>query len=237
MKPTVEILIPNQNAFEALELCIESIRKHTKYPYKIRVYDDASTNKVDIEYLTKQEDVITFRGYDKKGHGGSVNTLLAYCEADYGMILDCDMQILERGWLTEMVALMNDDIVIITSVENDYNSHRPSLPVWFKSWFMMVNIKAYRDGMVSDWSNATVEYKGKEVFSPVGGRFWLKILNDNPKSYKIIDVPKSIEKKYYHIAHVSVISMENHVDQPEIAKVKDAKFAEIRTALKKLRGQ
>lgn len=233
---TVEILIPNQNAFEALELCIESIRKYTEYPYKIRVHDDASTNEVDIEYLVKQDDIITFRTYDKKGHGGSINTLLAYCEADYGMILDCDMQILERGWLTEMVALMRDDMVIIASVEEDYNSARPSLPVWYKSWFMMINIVAYRDGMVSDWSNTMVEYKGKKVFCPVGGRFMLKVLNDNPKEYRNLYVPESIERKYHHFAHVSVISMETHEEQPKLAIDKDQKFKEIKTALKKLRS-
>jgi len=50
---TCSILISNYNSFETIQLCIESIRKYTDYPHKIVVYDDCSTNEMDVAYLNE----------------------------------------------------------------------------------------------------------------------------------------------------------------------------------------
>lgn len=53
---TVSILISNCNSFDAIQLCIESIRARTDYPnYQIIVHDDESPNGVDIKYLEEAE--------------------------------------------------------------------------------------------------------------------------------------------------------------------------------------
>ena len=89
---SVSILISNLNSFEAIQLCVESVRKHTKYPdYKIIVYDDTSWNKVDLAYLRiarNQGWLKLIEGETRVGHGGSVNALLEACNTDLAMILD-----------------------------------------------------------------------------------------------------------------------------------------------------
>jgi len=70
----VSIVIPNLNCYEMLQLCIESVRKFTKYSnYKIIVCDDNSQNRVDLEYLHECQDKgwLTLYEHDKRhGHGG-----------------------------------------------------------------------------------------------------------------------------------------------------------------------
>jgi len=238
---SVSVLIPNFNGFEAIQLCIESLRLYNKYPYKIIVYDDASYNDdIDLKYLRDCADkgwIKLIEGKKRIGHGGALTYLINNYQTDMAMILDNDVQITGYGTIEGMVDLMRNDIVIATGIEDNYNSAQPSLPVWFQSWFMMINMEAYRDGMEVDWRPGKVEYRGRDVYCPVGGKLWLKLRYDNPKGYKIALVPDSIKKRYHHFAHVSVISMETHKDQPKLAVARDAKMVEIKKELKKLRGQ
>lgn len=237
---TVSILISNYNSFEAIKLCLESVRKYTKYPHSIMVYDDASTNKVDLEYLTKAHYdnwIKLLTGKTRLNHGGVLNELLDVCNTDLAMILDNDVQILETGWLEDMVKLMEDDVLIATGIEGNYKSGRPSLPDWFQSWFMMLNMDAYRDGMEVDWKACWTTHKGEEVVSPTGGKLWLKMRNDNPKGYRHILIPWQIQIKYHHFAHVSCIATSSPMDEAWLIKAREEKLGEIRQELIKLRGQ
>jgi len=170
---TCSILISNYNSFETIQLCIESIRKYTDYPHKIVVYDDCSTNEMDVAYLNearKNEWIQPIFGSKRLNHGGAINTLLNYCDTDLAMILDNDIQILKAGWLEEMVNLVGSKELCFCGIEHNYPSGRPSLPDWMQTWFIMINMRAYRDGMEVDWRRG---YKNG-IMLPVGGRLWLK---------------------------------------------------------------
>lgn len=240
---TVSILISNYNSWEAIQLCIESVRKYTKYPHKIIVYDDFSTNKVDRLYLDevwKKGWIRPIFGFEHLGHGGAINELLAYCDTDLAMILDNDVEILESSWLGEMASLVKSDTLGIIGMEKDYNSAQPSLPDWFRSWFMMINMETYNDGMQADWKTGSgTAYGGKQLFYPVGGKLWLKQKFENPKGYKFIPIPSYIERKYHHFAHVSILGTlaDNEPNLEALEKARDMKFKEVRESLARLRSQ
>ena len=252
---TVDILIPNYNSFEAIELCIESIWKYTNTPFSIIVYDDGSTNGVYLEYLRKVHDIgrITLvKGPRRIDHGGAINMLLYCSNADYAMILDNDVEILRAGWLADTLALMDEKTLLAAGIERDYQSARLSYPDWFQSWFMMINMKAYRDSMSVDWEKEFVNKHDPAVapfivgrphyeesdaaLLPVGTRLMIKLATDNPSGYKIQPIPEAIQKKFRHHAHVSSIATEDPSDTPEFIEARRRKMTEIRKALERLRA-
>lgn len=156
--PIVDILIPNFNGREALELCIESIAAHTSEAHRVIVYDDASPNAKDREYLAWArgrgwvEHIIV--GREHTGHGGALNALLDACTAPYAAIVDNDIQILRKGWLSGLLALASDPHILIACTEKPTYGYcsRGYRPGMFLLWFGLLNMKAYRDGMMVDWS-------------------------------------------------------------------------------------
>jgi len=229
------ILISNYNSFETIELCIESIRKHTKYPHEIIVYDDCSTNTVDRAYLAKAKKkkwIKTILGKTRLNHGGAINMLLSRCKTDLAMILDNDIQILEDGWLEETVQLVGNKDLCLCGIEHNYNSAQPSLPDWMQTWFILLNMKAYRSDMEVDWRRAHED----GIMLPVGARLWLKARDDNPWGYRFIyPVPKHITSKYHHFGHISCIATESPGDQDWLIKARQKKLAEVDRALLELR--
>lgn len=237
---TVSILISNYNSYEALQLCIESVQKYTEYPYKIIVCDAKSDNKIDHEYLKKAEQderVEVVWGNEWTKHGATVDILLNHCDTDLAMILDSDIEILDYSWLKEMIDLIKDDIILISNVEKDYKSGVPSLPDWFQSWFMMLNMNAYKDGMQTSWLHGSGVYNGRELFFPTGGFFWAKLQTDNPMGYKLMSIPDYIQKKYHHFAHVSILGTlaPNEPDLERLQKARDEKFSLVCARLTMLR--
>lgn len=231
------ILVSNYNSWESIQLCLESVRKYTKYPHKMIVYDDCSTNEVDIKYLVQAGEkgwMLAFFGTQRLNHGGVLNLLLKNCVTDLAMILDNDIQIIESGWLEEMVNLVDDKTLIISGIEKDYKSGKPSYPDWFQTWFMMINMEAYRDGMEVDWSRVTEE----GIMIPVGAKLHIKMKEDNPKGYRFITpIPDYIQRKYCHFAHVSSIATHDLSDTPEFIKAREGKLGMIKHELNKLRGE
>ncbi len=251
------ILISNYNSFETIQLCIESIKKYTKYPYKILVYDDASTNGVDLQYLrdkANKEWINLIEGDLRLNHGGALNQLLTRCKTDLAVILDNDIQILESGWLEVAVSLMREKVLGLCTIEYGYKSHQLSYPDWFQTWFMMLNMQAYRDGMEIDWNrvneNKNIEpYKSlmknddrfdrfNSIMLPPGTKLLMKLMYNNPKSYELISpVPGHIKMKYRHYVHISSTATESPDDTPAFRKIREDKFAIIKNELKKLRSQ
>ena len=73
-KRKVQILMPNLNSFEAVQLAVESIHHYTRHTnYEFIVYDDCSINDVDVDYLreAKRRGWITdlIEGQKHIGHG------------------------------------------------------------------------------------------------------------------------------------------------------------------------
>ena len=170
MSKSVAICIPNRNAFEMIELCIESILYYTKYPnYKIIVFDDfsylPSVNKEprlpasDISYLRKCRDEGLLELHENSGppltHGGSLNRLLhEYAkDYDYVAILDNDIQIKGYNWLADLVNIAESNPKTLAVVDSKIGgfarwAYRTPIHLW---WFGLLNMQAYQDGMKVDW--------------------------------------------------------------------------------------
>jgi len=171
---TASILISNCNSFDAIQLCIESIRARTDYPnYQIIVHDDESPNGVDIKYLEEAEAkgwIRLIRGNRKRWaeeretfsaqghpapywHGCAVNILInETCQTDLAMLLDCDIFIKNPDWLSCMAQSIEDDTLVVAAEwPPHWQSPGNCVPGWYRPSFCMINMKAYHDGMEVDW--------------------------------------------------------------------------------------
>lgn len=116
-----DIIIPVWNNLEITKDCIFSIRKHTKYPYKLVLIDNASSSptKEYLVSLKKDKDVILIRNEKNLGFIGAVNQGLEYSKAPYTCIMNNDT-VATEGWLDEMVDVLekNKDIGLINPSSN-----------------------------------------------------------------------------------------------------------------------
>lgn len=160
------ILIPNRNSFEAVQLCIESIRKYTKYPnYGIIVYDDGSNNGIDLEYLKQArkkgwiEELII--GLDKPtfahpdmGHGGALNILInEACQTSLAMVVDSDVYIKDYDWLSGLIYEIDfrKDLAVCDIIPKGmFTVQGYRMPSCDLS-FGLINMEIYKDNMQVDW--------------------------------------------------------------------------------------
>jgi len=255
---TVSILISNRNSYDAIQLCIESVRHYTEYPdYQIIVYDDYSDNEIDLPYLREKQELGWLRLIEGKGrrdHGGALNVLVnEVCQTDLAMIMDCDIQILRSGWLTDMVNLISTDEKAI-AVCNYLGIKRRGPEVYVgpfcEFWFGLLNMVAYRDGMQVDWEPVIISDKEemrkyaesldvntlKFFILDVGSKLPVKVLYDNPKGYRFISpLPEDINKAYKHYLQVTC-----HLEAkgPQATEIKDhakSKLVTMREQLGRLR--
>lgn len=236
---SVEILIPNFNSGEAIELTIETIRAYAGYPFTMTVRDDATWSVPDksiqlfegygdLAYLRACRDMgwlNLIEGETRVMHGTSVGIMLAQCKADLAMIVDCDMQFVTHGWLADMVDLQEKtNAALIVKME-----HFPDDNDCLQSWFVMVDMAQYP--LVRDnW-----EYREREDGKPgqraTGHFIWRNVLS---RGLAWVPTPESIIKKYYHHAHISVLSA------PQIGpnwEVRRRKYARVQSELKKFRRE
>lgn len=262
---TCSILISNYNSFEAIQLCLESVRKYTQYPHKVMVFDDASTNEVDVKYLRKAlEDGLIHKlieGKKQLTHGGALNILInGLCNTDYAVVLDCDTQIKGYGWLTDLMNLASRDpgILAVCNFKHEGINSYGYRTGFYTFWFGFLNMVAYRDGMQVDWILSR-ENRNKEpykslfdflsgipkpetfdenvVFNDPGSQLWVKVRYDNPKGYRVINVPVGILAKYRHFGHISMISIPHPSHSEQVKFNRETRFAQIRTELARLRCQ
>jgi len=98
---TCNIVIPAFNLVEHTKLCIESIRKHTEYPYNIVAIDDNSSDDT-YKYLSQQKDIKTIKNDSLQGWWATLNMGIKAKKADYYVFMDRD-NIVTDGWLTKLV--------------------------------------------------------------------------------------------------------------------------------------
>jgi len=257
------ILISNYNSFEAIQLCIESVKKYTKYPHKIIVFDDASINEIDLEYLreAKKKGMIheLIEGQKQRTHGGSLNILInENCETDYAAILDCDVQIKDYNWLQDLMDLASRDPKILAICDFKHegitdDGYRTGIYLF---WFGLLNMTAYRDDMQVNWM-LSKENRNEEPYKSLfsfltgipkpagfnenlaindpGSKLWVKMRYDNPKGYKVVNVPAEIFAKYHHYGHISMISIPHPNHSAQVNINRETKFAQIKNELARLR--
>ena len=264
---TVSILIPNRNSREALKLTIESIRFYTDYPYKIIVYDDCSTNDIDIPYLKKAESkgwLKLYQGENRVGHGGVLNELInKICDTDYAVVMDSDTEIKGHSWVKDFLSVVNSDVIAVVDIIDRRTTWKGyNIPVCDFS-FGFLNMELYRDNMDVDWrvmaggtdrrqqpyksifadiyppDRAKLDPRFDENFVSIdpGGKFWLRAHHGNPKGYKMLDMPAALKPKYHHHGHISYISVLEDTFTERVKQGREAKFRIINKQLEELRCQ
>jgi hypothetical protein len=258
------ILISNYNSFEAIQLCVESIRKYTKYPHKIVVLNDHCINKVDDIYLRdcqKKGWIELYESSEQLTHGGVLNKLMnEICDTELAALLDCDVQIKATGWLDDLIECVVDPKVLavceIAGVR--ISSYGYYVPGFYRLCFSLLNMEAYRDGMQVDWRHEW-ETREKEPYKNMfrclddiprprnfndnsvdvdpGSKLWVKVNYDNPKGYGVVSLPEKVNSKYYHYGHISMISIPNPTHSKSVAQVRTERMGKIGEELRRLRCQ
>lgn len=110
----VSIIITTYNQNTLLEKCIDSIRKKTDYKnYKIFLIDDGSLEKIGEKIKKKFPFVdVTINksnlGFSKSNNIGIKKALRNY-NPDYILLLNDDIEIVQRNWLKEIIKIAESD--------------------------------------------------------------------------------------------------------------------------------
>lgn len=197
----VSILVTNRDSYEAIQLCIESIREYTQYPYKIIVFDDRSRNGIDLDYLRNKQEKGWLELHENKTpfpltHGGSLNVLInQICNTDYAVIMDCDVMIRGRDWLSDFVGMVERDekiLAVVDTKDKGYTWKGFRSPI-YHFWFGLLNMKAYNDGMRVSWIN-NVEDASQEPYRSLFAD--LSEAKDNPYFMSLVKQGKVVLEKW-----------------------------------------
>lgn len=109
MAKRCDIIIPVWNQLEVTRDCVNSIVKHTDYPYRLIIIDNASDSPT-ADYLKnlkceKYLDLLLTRNEKNLGFVKAINQGIAVSDAPYLCIMNNDT-IATAGWLDEMVAVI-----------------------------------------------------------------------------------------------------------------------------------
>ncbi|MEJ5992465.1 glycosyltransferase family 2 protein [Ramlibacter sp. PS3R-8] len=106
--PLVSIIVPTRDALAITRLCIESVRRHTRYPrYEILLVDNQSVDADALAWMRSQQDagLVRLLRYDAPFNYAAINNM-AVQEAAGQLVclLNNDTEVMEPGWLEEMVS-------------------------------------------------------------------------------------------------------------------------------------
>lgn len=108
-EPLVSLIIPTRNGLNLLKQCIESIRSKTTYVnYEILVIDNGSDDPEVLNYLLEidQLENIKVIGDDRPFNYSQLNnTAVKYANGEYIGLINNDIEVINEGWLNEMLSL------------------------------------------------------------------------------------------------------------------------------------
>ena len=103
----VTIIIPTKDKVDFLQVCIESIRKHTTHPsYEILVISNNSEKEETYAYLERamRAKILRFLRYDIPFNYAAINNFaVRHCDSPYLLFLNNDTQVTNAEWLTSML--------------------------------------------------------------------------------------------------------------------------------------
>ncbi len=104
--PLISIIIVTRDKPDLLKACLESIRTKTSYEnYEIIVVDHRSENSKTMEYLRSLECEVL--RYDEEFNFAKINNFASeHAKGDYLLFLNDDTEVMECGWLEEMVSIL-----------------------------------------------------------------------------------------------------------------------------------
>ncbi len=105
----VSIIIPAFNELAYCTQCVQSILKHTTYPYKLILVDNGSTDGVGKYFDSVPGATVVHTG-ENKGFSGGVNAGLAHVEG-HALLLNSDT-VVPPHWLSRLVQPFSRDASI-----------------------------------------------------------------------------------------------------------------------------
>ncbi len=108
--PLVSIIIPTKDQKDLLKTCIDSILSKTDYQnYEIVIVDNGSIERSTKDYFSFLFDVKNIRvlKYSKPFNFSAINNYaVSKCEnSEFVLLLNNDVEVINKGWLTEMVSI------------------------------------------------------------------------------------------------------------------------------------
>ncbi|MBC8394401.1 MAG: glycosyltransferase family 2 protein [Deltaproteobacteria bacterium] len=114
-KNTVTICVVNYKTLDLTRLCLRSIRKYTKRPYKVLVVDNDSQDE-STEYLKGLNWIRFVERNDKTNdssggyaHAAALDMGLELCDTEYFMAMHSDTFVHKGGWLGELMRYFEND--------------------------------------------------------------------------------------------------------------------------------
>lgn len=106
-EPLVSIIIPNKDQSEALKKCLDSIREKTSYRnYEIIIVENNSEEPETFAFYKKiageKIKIVTWEG--EFNYSAINNFGVRHARGDYLLLLNNDVEIINRDWLTEMLS-------------------------------------------------------------------------------------------------------------------------------------
>ncbi len=129
-----DIVIPVWNMKELTEQCVNSVIRHTDFPYRFIMVDNASNDdtKRYLEDLSKRKDVDVrlIRNEENLGNSKAANQGIRSSDAEYVCILDNDTIVTDH-WLSEMIKVAESDAKIgIVNPLSNYGAKKPLGKSW-----------------------------------------------------------------------------------------------------------
>ncbi|MFT7005925.1 MAG: GT2 family glycosyltransferase [Colwellia sp.] len=115
IQPLVSIIIPTKNGFELVKQCVDSVYKLTDYTnFEILLIDNQSDDSEALDYFQQlvTENKVRLLTYDQPFNYSAINNYaVTQAKGEIVVLMNNDIEILSRGWLTEMVShCLRDDI-------------------------------------------------------------------------------------------------------------------------------
>jgi GT2 family glycosyltransferase len=112
------IVIVAHNQLEYTRMCVESLSRCTRYPYKLVLVDNGSTDGTE-QYFRSLEGAVVIREEENAGFPRGANAGIRAADGEYVVLLNNDT-IVTEGWLTTLVEAAESDerIAIVGPVTN-----------------------------------------------------------------------------------------------------------------------
>lgn len=127
-----DIIIPVWNQHKLTKDCVNSIVKHTHYPYRLKIIDNGSSSSTAsyLEEIKRKLNAQLIRNEENRGFIRAVNQGLEVSDAPFVCIVNNDTAVTD-GWLTEMVNIANSraDIGLVNPSSNNLGQQRGTYTV------------------------------------------------------------------------------------------------------------
>lgn len=103
-KPPVTIIVPFHGHYAGVTTVVDNIFNKNSYRnFKLILGDDGSKNKEFTTRFEKYPNTLVMKGEKHRGFGAIVNSCLKNCKTELFVILHSDVEIVDYGWLNQLV--------------------------------------------------------------------------------------------------------------------------------------